>query len=172
MKITYGQLKEMISESVHRTLNEIYSNGRDMNLEEYIDSKHQEYIQRGDPDWMWDDEGIVYAMQDYHSSMGEFSEEDWAYIKKMGLEEIAAFCEEEMGGDMVPEESDEKLDDEQIFQEIIKDMSPERILAKCRRDEERPMGVLLSYIRDMYGLPKTKGWAIAERVLDYYKIKN
>ena len=35
-----------------------------------------------------------------------------------------------------------------------------------------PMGVLLSYIRDMYGLPKTKGWAIAERVLDYYKIKN
>ena len=59
-----------------------------------------------------------------------------------------------------------------IFNDIIHNLTKWQILEKARRDEERPMGFLLSYIRDNYNLPKTQGWEIAEKVLDYYQIKN
>lgn len=59
-----------------------------------------------------------------------------------------------------------------IFNDIIQHLTKWQILEKARRDEERPMGVLLSYIRDNYNLSKIQGWEIAEKVLDYYQIKN
>lgn len=90
-----NKLRRSIRESVKRVLNEIYSNGREMTLEDFIEERHQEYIRRGGPDWYWDDEGIVYAVQDYYGSQGEFSEEDWETLKNMGLEEVGAMCEDE-----------------------------------------------------------------------------
>ena len=75
-------------------MNEIYSNGKEMTLEDFIEGRHQEYIRRGGPDWLWDDEGIVYAVQDYYGSQGYFSEEDWETLKNMGLEEVGVMCEE------------------------------------------------------------------------------
>lgn len=68
-------------------------NGKNMNLKEFIDEKYKEYI--GLPAYRWD-EGLVWAVQEYFGSMGEFSEEDWIYIKENSLEEIAYDCEENM----------------------------------------------------------------------------
>lgn len=64
------------------------------------------------------------------------------------------------------------MDKEQIFQELITDLSKEKIIEKAKIDQEKPMGFLLTYIRDMYNLPKTAGWQIAEKVLEYYGIDN
>lgn len=67
-------------------------NGKEMNLREFIECKHKEYI--GLPSYRWD-EGLVWAMQEYFGSMGEFSKEDWDYINETGLQEVVAMCEED-----------------------------------------------------------------------------
>lgn len=70
----------------------MWYNGKEMNLREFIECKHKEYI--GLPAYRWD-EGIVWAVQEYYGSMGEFSKEDLDYINETGLQEIAAMCEED-----------------------------------------------------------------------------
>ena len=70
-------------------------NGKDMNLEEYVQEQHKFYIDK--PAYLWD-EGIIWAVQEYFGSMGEFSKEDWDYINKMDLQEVAAMCEEDCYG--------------------------------------------------------------------------
>lgn len=59
-----------------------------------------------------------------------------------------------------------------IKEEVLKNFTKTSLIEKCRRDDEMPMGVLLTYIKDMYGLPKTKGWDIAASVLDELKVEN
>lgn len=61
---------------------------------------------------------------------------------------------------------------EEIKQELINNLSRSRIIEMARRDEEKPMGALLTYIRDMYGLTKTEGWDIALAVLYHFKVEN
>lgn len=70
----------------------MYNNGKELNLREFIADRKKEY--EGLPSYRWD-EGIVWAMQEYYGSMGEFSKEDWEYINEAGLQEIAAACEED-----------------------------------------------------------------------------
>ena len=46
-------------------------------LEAYVQEKKQWYLDEyGELDWQWYDEGLVWAIQDYISMRGEFSEED------------------------------------------------------------------------------------------------
>ena len=61
---------------------------------------------------------------------------------------------------------------EEILQDILSKLTPRMIIQGASRDNEKPMGYLLTYIRDMYGLPKTQGWDIAEAVLKHYNIEN
>lgn len=67
--------------------------GKDMTLKEFISERHKAYI--GLPTWRWEDEGVVYAIQDYHSSMGEFSEEDWNTLHELCLDDVGQMCEEQ-----------------------------------------------------------------------------
>lgn len=51
-------------------------------------------------DWRWFDEGLIWAVQDYHSCMGsilDFTEDDWLAAEENGLyrNEIELLCEEE-----------------------------------------------------------------------------
>ena len=39
----------------------------------------------GKLDWRWYDEGIVYAIQDYYSCKGEFTEDDVKFLKENGF---------------------------------------------------------------------------------------
>jgi len=64
------------------------------------------------------------------------------------------------------------MDKEKILEELKKDLTRDAIINSAIRDEEKPMGYLLTYIRDMYNLPKTDGWNIAVKVLEYFNIKN
>ena len=61
---------------------------------------------------------------------------------------------------------------EEIFNDILKYWSRSDILEIAKRDNERPMGTLLTYIKDVYNLPKPQGWEIAERVIKHYNIVN
>ena len=57
-----------------------------------------------------------------------------------------------------------------IFNEIITRMSKEDILRKAERDNEKPFGYIIEYIRDEYNIPKPDGWHIAERICKFYGI--
>ena len=50
-------------------------------LRKKIEESKAWYLQRyGVLDWQWEDEGLPYAIMDYHSSVGstmDFSEDDW-----------------------------------------------------------------------------------------------
>lgn len=61
---------------------------------------------------------------------------------------------------------------EEIFNDILRYWSRSDILERAKRDNERPMGTLLTYIKDVYNLPKPQGWEIAEKVINHYNIVN
>ena len=70
-------------------------NGKDIDLAEYVAIKKKDY--EGRPAWMWEDEGMVYAVQDYYGAMGEFSEKDLQTLDELFgnvAAEIIAMCEE------------------------------------------------------------------------------
>lgn len=60
----------------------------------------------------------------------------------------------------------------EIFNEIIGQLSKDTIINGAMKDNEMPMGFLLTYIKDMYNIPKPQGWKIAEAVLRYFGIEN
>lgn len=66
-------------------------------LLEFVNDRKKGYVDK--PAWMWEDEGLIYAVMDYHSSKGEFSEEDINYLKQVfpdNYSEIIEICEEKM----------------------------------------------------------------------------
>lgn len=58
-----------------------------------------------------------------------------------------------------------------MYEHLLKTLTPATIIQRAKRDGEKPMGFLLTYIRDM-GLPKTSGWIVAEAVLSRFMIDN
>ena len=68
----------------------MYYNGKEMNLAEYVAAKKKEW--EGMPKWMWEHEGIVYAIMDYHSSMGEFTKDDWNTLNELLMEDVGHMC--------------------------------------------------------------------------------
>lgn len=69
-------------------------------LREKIEESKAWYLQRyGVLDWQWEDEGLPYAIMDYHSSVGstlDFSEDDWKACEENGWsrDEILILCDE------------------------------------------------------------------------------
>ena len=56
-------------------------------LEAYVNEKKQWYLDEyGELDWQWYDEGLIWAIQDYVSMRGEFTEEDVEFLKSTELE--------------------------------------------------------------------------------------
>lgn len=62
-------------------------------------------------------------------------------------------------------------DTEKIYTECITALDRETIIKCAERDEEYPLGFLLSYLKDMYFLPKYYGYGVAERILKHFDIK-
>lgn len=54
---------------------------------------------------------------------------------------------------------------EKILEELKARFTSDEILTRAKRDGETPMGFLMSYIKDEYGLPKQEAFPIAEQVL-------
>lgn len=61
----------------------MYYKGNNINLEQYVEEMRKDYENK--PLWMWEDEGIIYAIMDYFSSTGEFSDSDADYINAIGF---------------------------------------------------------------------------------------
>jgi hypothetical protein len=56
-------------------------------LEDYVNEKKQWYLnQYGKLDWQWYDEGLVWAIQDYVSMNGEFSDADIDFLHRTEFE--------------------------------------------------------------------------------------
>ena len=84
----------------------MYYNGKNYdNLAAFIEAKKEEWFdrdrKRGYYDRAiekgWNDEGIVWAVQEYHSSMGEFTEDDIKTIEKefgQWASDVIDMCEE------------------------------------------------------------------------------
>lgn len=70
-------------------------------LRKKIEGTKAEYIRRyGKLDWKFTDEGLPWAIQDYHGSKGsvmDFTEDDWRACKESGwtLDEVCKLCDEE-----------------------------------------------------------------------------
>lgn len=62
-------------------------------------------------------------------------------------------------------------DTEKIYTECITTFDRESIIKYAERDEETPFGFLLSYLKDIYFLPKVCGYRVAERILKHFNIK-
>lgn len=59
--------------------------------------------------------------------------------------------------------------DRELASEFIKHFSRDHILMSAKKNEEKPFGFVIDWIRDQ-GCPKSKGWAIAEALCRYYDI--
>ena len=56
-------------------------------LEAYVQEKKQWYLDEYvELDWQWYDEGLVWAIQDYVSMRGEFTEEDVEFLYRTEFE--------------------------------------------------------------------------------------
>ena len=58
------------------------------------------------------------------------------------------------------------------FEAAIKNLSRYYILIKAKKNQEKPFGFVIDYLKDRYGLPKMEGWDTAEQILKYFKIDN
>lgn len=69
-------------------------------LRKKIEDTKAEYTKRyGRLDWRYTDEGLPWAIQDYHGSVGsvmDFTEDDWLACKENGwtLDEVCKLCNE------------------------------------------------------------------------------
>lgn len=59
-----------------------------------------------------------------------------------------------------------------IYNECLSELDAYTIITGARKDNEKPMGYLLSYLKDTYYLPKIKGCKIAEKILKHFEINN
>lgn len=51
-------------------------------------------------------------------------------------------------------------------------LSKEDILRRATRNEEKPFGYVIDYLKDVYSLPKMIGCDIAEKILEHFGIDN
>lgn len=72
-----------------------------LSLRKKIEDEKVDYLSRyGELNWKFTDEGLPWAIQDYHSCIGsvmDFTEDDWQVCKEYGftLDEVCALCDDE-----------------------------------------------------------------------------
>ena len=59
-----------------------------------------------------------------------------------------------------------------IFFNAIRNMDKEDILRSAKRNNEKPFGYVIDYLKDVYFLPKLIGCDIADNILEYFEIDN
>lgn len=60
---------------------------------------------------------------------------------------------------------------EKIYTECITAFDRDTIVRCAERENETPLGYLLTYLKDMYFLPKYYGWGVAEKILKHFNIE-
>lgn len=126
----------------------------DFTLRKKIEDTKAEYMERyGKLDWHYADEGLPWAIQDYHGSKGsvmDFTEDDWLACKENGwmLNEVCCLCDELW---FAKEEETESL---MWFLRIRmgdwKDSSGGIYRDVNIKDEDVPQEVVLGFVSDFY----------------------
>jgi len=78
------EIKEF-EKSLNENLSESFSLDSFDDLEEFVASKKAKVKKGSTEDKYWEDEGIVWAIQDYFGQYGSFSEDDIKYLRKLGF---------------------------------------------------------------------------------------
>lgn len=63
----------------------MYYNGKELSLREYVAAREKDCPSKPG----YEDEGLIFAIQEYQSAVGEFSEDDKKFLEENGL------CEED-----------------------------------------------------------------------------
>lgn len=58
------------------------------------------------------------------------------------------------------------------FDVMISNFTKEGILSKAKKNQEKPFGFVLDYLKDTWSIPKIDGWDIAEQVIKHFGIEN
>ena len=68
----------------------------------------------------------------------------------------------------------DKMDEKQsrAFRDVRETLTKQDVLEGAKRGLEKPMGFLLTYLRDMYELTKSEGCIVAEALLKWFNIFN
>ena len=61
---------------------------------------------------------------------------------------------------------------EQTITDFMATYSRADILSRARQDGERPFGVVITWLRDYFHIPKSLGGATAMEILNRYNIQN
>lgn len=107
---------------------------KDFALRKKIEDTKAEYIEHyGELGWQYTDEGLPYAIQDYHGCVGsvmDFTADDWLACKENGwtLDEVCRLCDELW--------FNEEDDNGGIEREI--------------KDEDVPQEVVVGFVADFY----------------------
>ena len=59
-----------------------------------------------------------------------------------------------------------------ILLDCLYTLSKETIINSAKKNEEKPFGFVIDYIKSNYSVPKPNGWDIADKVLEYFEIDN
>ena len=115
-----------------------------------------------------DEEISNYAIKQFNSNRTQI-ENKYPGLKQKNKENVD-WCENLK--DAVIDNYKLALLNTSLFQVIIKKLCRIYILDKAKENKEKPFGFAIDYIKDMYGIPKIKGWNTAEQVLRYFNIDN
>lgn len=55
-----------------------------------------------------------------------------------------------------------------IYNEVTNALTRENIVECARRNNEMPFGYVIDYLKDMYMIPKTKGYEIARKICEHF----
>lgn len=58
----------------------------------------------------------------------------------------------------------------EIYSECIKELNANNILFCSRKNEEKPFGYVIDYIKDMYNISKTESWDTAKAICQYFNL--
>lgn len=94
IQLTEANLKNLIRRIVKESSIPYYKK-ISKGLAYFIDDRKKGY--KGKPEWMWKDEGLIYAVLDYYGSRGEFTPEDMKTLAMYfgnDMDEILDLCHE------------------------------------------------------------------------------
>ena len=56
----------------------------------------------------------------------------------------------------------------EIYEKCIGKLTKYHILCQSKRNNEKPFGYVIDYIKDVYEISKTEGWDTAKKICEYF----
>lgn len=96
-------------------------------------------------------------------------EEQYPALKTVILEDNGRWCDVLV--DAVVDTYKLKLRLVTPFEDALHHLNRYIILDRAKKNNEKPLGYVLDYLKENYSLPKTEGLPVAEKILNFFKIE-